>query len=1512
MKQYSISGGSYRIHRSGSALLIVLGMTALLTILVVAFLIMARTEFLSSNSYNHGVNTKILSETAVNTVIAQIIQATRSQDALTGKTVAWASQPGMIRTFDDTGMPASYYKLYSWDNMSEIGQFDPTTDTASFSSWASEPDVFTDLNEPVNGTYPIIAGVDSKGNALAPYTVPDDSGKSVLTYESITAGSPDVEGFWIEPASTPAVPASDPNPIPMPVKWLYVLQDGTLLPGVSNGASGAAVAGAAGRRIVGRIAFWTDDETAKVNINTASEGIFWDTPICAGQDEMNLAADPPVQNEFQRTSGHPATTCLSSVFTDLAIDHNLPPANTTTLLANLNSIYSFTPRIASGGSLAGTAPISDYNFQYAPSSQDVLNMTLPSAITPNGNRLFDNVDEALFVDSAVSSGGKRTVQPSLITKVLLQQDNFFLTANSRAPEVTLFNTPRISLWPITWPFNSLSYQNNSQNPIPVPTGQNPSQPLSNDSWIAPQEQLLAFCSSLNNFRFFFQRQNPDSPTSDFNNIQRNQDLLSTYLRPLMSKNIPGMGGTFVGKYGQTGADYLLVNAFDFIRAAINLNTVGLDSSGSAFSGYHFAGFNYWHTGMANTLNKYPSVQVAPIRASLGGTEVKGYGEYPTLTQADLLFYASAGPQTGADANNNPVYAPARNDPYPMTSTGTKGPFDSTKLITASKPQTNYMTMVLLVNYSLPSAAVGYTPEFWIKATGAPFQVNGSIGFPAGSNPTGRGNIIEIADNNTFTGTSPLSALYDDGNNPKALAVPTSSGGSGEMYQFVSNPIVVSGASTFSFTGTPVTFQIYAADPTLGKDVDPTGNPLNFVQTIVMDFSKCNGTYPVPLAPRWVEGQPLPPAVAGSVNHTGSSTNPIAACPDREVAPDPGQSGASYCYQVDDATTSPSAPVGTFISPLFINRLSAGHEGPGWFGKNPNFSNGSALAIGYPFSPINNFNASINQIIGMYDTVFGLDVDAKNGAAKGDVRVLGGIDAQPISNLFNIAYTGSSIGYIANGFDDANYLQGLSGSAPYATHAPRTTAGWQRHTLTWYAGNLAGLWGSGAPCTNFSPNASTKVSLFNIPTASWGQQIGGEAAHILGKGPTPGTQSQTGEVGAYAFGLTENLNTIGSLGGPPGDFMNAPGYTPDGGFLCFPDQNYQTLARSDDGNLADECWVPFFESAVNYQGGGSLTSFESYFSPSRQVASPIILGSIPEPDATGTPQPWKTLLFCPNPVYPTDPKSEAPHAGFGVPYNYPPYTTIPDHLFLDLFWMPVVEPYPISEAFSTAGQVNLNYQIVPFTYINRETGLYAVMKSVKITAIPSNVVANGGTTGVPGAGTIINDYKNCYQMRLGYSGIHTRFNIDPAQTLYGFDKVFARKDLFRSASQLCDMFLVPQGQTWDTVSDPSPTGFWANQLLTGANSREAPYNQIYPRITTKSNTFQVHFRVQALTQTAADTAAGIFDSTKGDSIAGEYRGSSIIERYIDPNDSTLPDFAITGQTMDAFYKFRILNTTAFQP
>ena len=48
------------------------------------------------------------------------------------------------------------------------------------------------------------------------------------------------------------------------------------------------------------------------------------------------------------------------------------------------------------------------------------------------------------------------------------------------------------------------------------------------------------------------------------------------------------------------------------------------------------------------------------------------------------------------------------------------------------------------------------------------------------------------------------------------------------------------------------------------------------------------------------------------------------------------------------------------------------------------------------------------------------------------------------------------------------------------------------------------------------------------------------------------------------------------------------------------------------------------------------------------------------------------------------------------------------------------------------------------------------------------------------------------------------------------------------------------------------------------------------------------------------------------VVGEYRGSSIIERFIDPNDPNLKNYNETNDKVDAYYRYRIVATKQFSP
>jgi len=113
-------------------------------------------------------------------------------------------------------------------------------------------------------------------------------------------------------------------------------------------------------------------------------------------------------------------------------------------------------------------------------------------------------------------------------------------------------------------------------------------------------------------------------------------------------------------------------------------------------------------------------------------------------------------------------------------------------------------------------------------------------------------------------------------------------------------------------------------------------------------------------------------------------------------------------------------------------------------------------------------------------------------------------------------------------------------------------------------------------------------------------------------------------------------------------------------------------------------------------------------------------------------------------------------------------------------------------------------------------------------------------------------------------------------------------------------------------------FWRDHKVTGDNIRERPYSNLYPRLTTRTNSFRVHVRSQVLKK-ARSTAANEFDSTR-DSVLSEYRGSTLIERYIDPTDVTkpIPDYADPASSalqkppLDTFYQFRVIETSASIP
>ena len=255
--------------------------------------------------------------------------------------------------------------------------------------------------------------------------------------------------------------------------------------------------------------------------------------------------------------------------------------------------------------------------------------------------------------------------------------------------------------------------------------------------------------------------------------------------------------------------------------------------------------------------------------------------------------------------------------------------------------------------------------------------------------------------------------------------------------------------------------------------------------------------------------------------------------------------------------------------------------------------------------------------------------------------------------------------------------------------------------------------------------------------------------------------------------------------------------------------------------------------------------------------------------------------------------------------------------MDFFNMPVVEPYAISEPFSTDGKVNMNYQIVPFTYINRNSGVRAVLGTEGVTRVPRAAAANqSGTLEHPiykPTGSTNNGPSSTAATAGGTVLARLPLNLsDTDGSLRQFKEKFAAWDIFRSPSEICDIYLVPQGYVWTTNAMADAAWYGDEFALVGDNVRERPYANLYPRLTTKSNTFTVHYTVQTLKNPpGADPT--LWNDTKGQ-VTGELRGSTTLERFLDPADSKIPDYAANpnAASLDTFYQWRVISNSTFAP
>jgi hypothetical protein len=149
------------------------------------------------------------------------------------------------------------------------------------------------------------------------------------------------------------------------------------------------------------MAFWTDDECSKLNINTASEPTYWAPPIAFHDRDYEWAIYQPMRFEYQRYPGHPATIALSTVLfpnKDSGSVHEDPRRSGRQIRDMKERIFDIMPKINRGGfTFWHRAVLVGHR---SASTAELARREWTSAVRLR-ERLYASVDELLFLRADV-------------------------------------------------------------------------------------------------------------------------------------------------------------------------------------------------------------------------------------------------------------------------------------------------------------------------------------------------------------------------------------------------------------------------------------------------------------------------------------------------------------------------------------------------------------------------------------------------------------------------------------------------------------------------------------------------------------------------------------------------------------------------------------------------------------------------------------------------------------------------------------------------------------------------------------------------------------------------------------------------------------------------------------------------------------------------------------------------------------------------------------------------------
>lgn len=793
----------------------------------------------------------------------------------------------------------------------------------------------------------------------------------------------------------------------------------------------------------------------------------------------------------------------------------------------------------------------------------------------------------------------------------------------------------------------------------LPTAADPSGlSITNNPSMLAAERLVAFCGTAGrdnkgqDFRYYFVRQKSQSPLHDYDNIKRNRELFG-YLRALTGLDIPGYGGKLEAKWTSPERDQILASTFDYIRSAPNLAT---GASTDLKENYYYApvalrsGTNTQIAGAGlGTIGAY---QVVPIRIKPSGAsqEFGGFGRFPTVTEVSLVFFTREREDPWTGNGGLPARLAITNDAW----------IDPTKFITASASQNTKLGCFLVFEIfqpvvGSPTASYAYAlrfPQLSVKVDGA------DVGFPGDminvTTASSGQNIAADNEERAFVGC--VSPMINPAFKSPGPTTPWNPTQSRTNYPFYGEVSVSPGKSSFELRAESAALELYAlneSDVGTFKIADPV-SASRLVRTINMDFSALNGTYPMPVAPRFIQAY---------TNKAGVEVGHVFAPPLSAPYTPPA---TEVVESLPGSITTNNLPPGPYYFNYgYVNVGSgAGVNIPPEGGFNTNKvqnwghrSLQNRIEAGRNWSTTVQYMGSRTRVRTPFDTVISLQL-RPDGEVQGDPRMATGLANVPASFFRPVGpdmrEEGRAIFFGRQDIESKyDYPAGVAQSP--SVHLSMIRQG--------YGGGVSDVM-HGTAYTG----RSMSESIFDFPTSLM-SGIDSQSADL-------GSQTAFAVSGrTIEYNSKNGLPRAGSGSGDPlPDFSNGPGNFEDGAIIEKPPEIAFGLTLDGNGGYFG---VPYFGS-YNYYGD------DLYMSPNRQFHSPVQFGSLPSGLQRG--QPWQTLLFCPNPLAGKD------HRGHGdtsePPYNSEP----PDHAFLDLFWMPVVEPYAISEPFQTSGKINMNSRV----------------------------------------------------------------------------------------------------------------------------------------------------------------------------------------------------------------------------